>query len=48
MTDPIAERVRTTGGTTVRSIGHMAPGGHLKLLHPWPGQYPPPLQRGDG
>lgn len=24
MTDPIAERVRTTGGTTVRSIGHMA------------------------
>jgi starvation-inducible DNA-binding protein len=24
MTNPIAERVRTTGGTTVRSIGHMA------------------------
>jgi starvation-inducible DNA-binding protein len=24
MTDPIAERIRTTGGTTVRSIGHIA------------------------
>ena len=24
MTDPIAERIRTTGGTTLRSIGHIA------------------------
>jgi hypothetical protein len=24
------------------------PGGQVKLLHPWPGQNPPPLRRGDG
>jgi starvation-inducible DNA-binding protein len=24
MTDPIAERIRTTGGSTLRSIGHIA------------------------
>ena len=24
------------------------PGGQVKVLHPWPGQNPPPLRRGDG
>jgi hypothetical protein len=26
----------------------IGPGGQIKLLHPWPGQNPPPLRRGDG
>ena len=25
----------------------MSPGGHLKVLHLWPGQIPPPLRRRD-
>jgi hypothetical protein len=24
------------------------PGGQVKLLHPWPGQNPPPVRRGEG
>jgi hypothetical protein len=24
------------------------PGGQVKLLHPWPGQNPPPMRRGKG
>lgn len=28
--------------------GDFDPGGHLKFLHPWPGQTPPPLAAGRG
>ena len=27
---------------------YLGPGGHLKFLHPWPGQTPPPLAAGRG
>ena len=32
---------------TMKSVGNvtLAPGGYLKIPHPWPGQNPPP---GDG
>src|SRR5258706_15895465 len=33
MTDPIAERIRKTGGSTLRSIGHIAPGQTHKRNH---------------
>jgi hypothetical protein len=35
------------GGGHIR-FGAVSPGGQVKLLHPWPGQNPPPLRRGDG
>jgi hypothetical protein len=35
--------------TEVRVLfGTYPPGGQVKVLHPWPGQNPPPLRRGDG
>jgi hypothetical protein len=32
----------------VAAEAYIYPGGQVKVLHPWPGQNPPPLRRGDG
>jgi hypothetical protein len=35
-------------GRLIHRYKRRCPGGQVKLLHPWPGQNPPPLRRGDG
>jgi putative transposase len=42
-----AKRLKALEAENAR-LKRLLPGGQVKLLHPWPGQNPPPLRRGDG